>query len=148
MLSLPTTLYPRTSGLIRWAELLSDGVFELVPFPHSALASAGGGASNPTTSAGATAAEEPPQGMLRIHRLPIYHDRGGGGGDEYLAEDWAFTLSRRHFTIVPFNLPPVEGDNEAQAQRGSGGNGADESGSGGDGGGAMSKVKKASDLEF
>lgn len=143
MLSLPTTLYPRTSGLIRWAELLSDGVFELVPFPHSALAS---GNANPATSAGATAAEEPPQGMLHIRRLPIYHDRGGGGGDAFLAEDWAFTLSRRHFTIVPYNLPPVGGDEEAQAQRGPGGDGAGEGGK--DGGGAMSKVKKASDLEF
>ena len=35
MISIPLTLYPRETGLTRWMELLSDGVIELVPFPHS-----------------------------------------------------------------------------------------------------------------
>lgn len=65
------------------------------------------------TSGAATAQEEPPQGMLKIHRLPVLHERGGGG-DNKVGEDWAFTLSRRKFAIKPFNLPPVEDDNEAR----------------------------------
>lgn len=91
-------------------ELLCDGVVELTPFPHlmdstSALASSGA----------ATAHEEPPQGMFHIHRLPVYHERGGGGGGQSgLGEDLAFTVSRKKFTIKPFSLPPVEGDTEAQ----------------------------------
>jgi elongator complex protein 4 len=111
MLTIPLELFPRHSGLVRWIELLSDGVIELTPFPHamdstSALASSGA----------ATAQEEPPQGMLKIHRLPIYHEKGGGGGAQSgLGEDLAFTLSRRRFAIKPFSLPPLEGDTEAQA---------------------------------
>ncbi len=34
MITLPLSLYPRSSGLVRWMELLSDGVIELSPFPH------------------------------------------------------------------------------------------------------------------
>lgn len=108
MISLPLALYPRSSGLVRWMELLSDGVFELAPFPHSA----DGGPTN-TTSGAATSQEEPPQGMLKVHRLPVFHERGGGG-DINIGEDWAFTLSRRTFAIKPYSLPPVEDDNEAQ----------------------------------
>jgi elongator complex protein 4 len=108
MLSLPLSLYPRMSGLVRWIELLSDGVLELAPFPHSSSL----GAAN-STSGAATSQEEPPQGMMKVHRLPIFHERGGGN-PEGMTEDWAFTLSRRKFAIKPFSLPPLEGDNEAQ----------------------------------
>ncbi|EEH06664.1 conserved hypothetical protein [Histoplasma capsulatum G186AR] len=115
MITLPLSLYPRTSGLTRWIELLSDGVIELAPFPHLSDA-------NPfATSGAATAQEEPPQGLLKIHRLPVLHERGGGGGERSLGDDWAFTLSRRKFVIKPFSLPPVEGDNEAQQGSASGG---------------------------
>lgn len=60
--------------------------------------------------------EEPPQGMLKIHRLPIFHEKGGGGGETSgLSDDLAFSLSRRKGLVVkPFSLPPVEGDAEAQ----------------------------------
>ena len=88
-------------------ELLSDGVIELSPFPHSYQPEAISTASGPATSQ-----EEPPQGLLKFHRLPIFHERGGGTNTA--GEDWAFTLSRRKFTIKPFSLPPIEGDTEAQ----------------------------------
>ncbi|EEP75816.1 conserved hypothetical protein [Uncinocarpus reesii 1704] len=107
MITLPLSLYPRSFGLVRWIELLNDGVIELAPFPHLEH-------SNPAaTSGAATAQEEPPQGMLKIYRLPVFHERGGGG-DKNTDEDWAFTFSRRKFTIKPFSLPPVDGDNDAQ----------------------------------
>lgn len=112
MITIPLSLYPRTSGLVRWMELLSDGVIELCPFPHSADALA--------TSGAATAHEEPPQGMLKTHRLPVLHERGGGS-DQNVGQDWAFTLSRRKFEIKPFSLPPAEGDKEAQDGGQSGG---------------------------
>ncbi|CAI7632730.1 hypothetical protein N7533_004407 [Penicillium manginii] len=121
MITLPLCLYPRSSGLVRWIELLNDGVIELCPFPHSA--------DNLTTSGAATSHEEPPQGMLKTHRLPILHERGGGS-DQNVGEDWAFTLSRRRFEIKPFSLPPAEGDTEAQDTA------------------ASSGMPKKSDLEF
>ncbi|KAJ5946864.1 hypothetical protein N7454_003703 [Penicillium verhagenii] len=121
MITLPLSLFPRSSGLIRWIELLSDGVIELCPFPHSADALGSSGA--------ATAQEEPPQGMLKTHRIPVLHERGGGS-DQNVGQDWAFNLSRRRFEIKPFSLPPAEGDQEAQAAP------------------ASSGMPKKSDLEF
>jgi elongator complex protein 4 len=114
MITVPLSLYPRSSGALRWVELLCDGVLELVPFPH--MADAGAAA----TSGAATAQEEPPQGLLNIHKLPVFHERGGGS-ESSMGEDWAFMLSRRKFAIKPFHLPPVGGDNEAQQHDPSGG---------------------------
>ncbi|KAI9368468.1 Elongator complex protein 4 [Aspergillus egyptiacus] len=105
MITIPLSLFPRSSGLVRWMEIISDGVVELCPFPHSSDAL--------STSGAATAHEEPPQGMLKTHRLPVLHERGGGS-DQNVGQDWAFTLSRRKFEIKPFSLPPAEGDKEAQ----------------------------------
>lgn len=120
MITHPLSLLPRNSGLVRWMEILSDGVVELCPFPHSSDALA--------TSGAATSHEEPPQGLLKIHRLPVLHERGGGN-DQNIWQDWAFILSRKKFEIKPFSLPPDEGDKEAQ-----------ESAQGG--------MPKKSDLEF
>ena len=91
-------------------EHLSDGVIELVPFPHSID-------TGPSLSASgaATSQEERPQGMVKIHSLPVFHERGGGGaGGAGVGDDLAFTVNRRRFLIKPFSLPPVEGDTEAQ----------------------------------
>lgn len=107
--TLPLSLYPRSSGVVRWMEILSDGILELSPFPYShrqALAQ----------SAGTTKDEERPQGMLDVHKLPVFHEKGGGGGADDLGEEMAFTLSRRKFVIAKFSLPPMEGDTEAQEQ--------------------------------
>ncbi|MCJ1251846.1 hypothetical protein MMC30_009084 [Trapelia coarctata] len=106
MLSLPLTLYPRSSGLVRWMEILSDGVIELVPFPHRVD-------TGPGLTAGAKE-EEKPLGMVRVHVLPVVGERGGAGG----GDDLAFTVSRRRFVIGLFSLPPVEGDGEAQRGEG------------------------------
>ncbi|KAL4948171.1 Elongator complex protein 4 [Aspergillus filifer] len=105
MITLPLSLFSRSSGLVRWMEILCDGVIELCPFPHSADAL--------STSGAATSHEEPPQGMLKTHKLPVLHERGGGS-DQNLGQDWAFILSRKKFEIKPFSLPPAEGDQEAQ----------------------------------
>lgn len=90
-------------------EILSDGVLELSPFPYSH-------AELLATSAGATKEEERPQGMLAVHKLPVFHEKGGGGVTEGLGEDLAFTLSRRKFVVAKFSLPPLEGDREAQEE--------------------------------
>lgn len=105
MVTIPLSLFPRSSGLVRWMEIISDGVIELCPFPHSSDALA--------TSGAATSQEEPPQGVLKTHRLPVLHERGGGN-DQNIGQDWAFILSRKKFEIKPFSLPPAEGDKEAQ----------------------------------
>ncbi|KAF2009954.1 PAXNEB-domain-containing protein [Aaosphaeria arxii CBS 175.79] len=107
--TIPLSLYPRSTGLIRWMEHLSDGVFELSPFPYSASQAL-------STSSAATKEEERPQGMFAVHKLPVWSDKGGGGAVEGLGEDLAFTLSRRKFTIAKFSLPPMEGDQEAQEE--------------------------------
>ncbi|RMD41354.1 hypothetical protein DV735_g3786, partial [Chaetothyriales sp. CBS 134920] len=99
LLTLPLSLYPRSSGLVRWMELLSDGVFELAPFPHTAVAV--------TVANNASSTEDdPPQGLLRIHKLPILHELGSGA--QSYDDDWSFSLSRRRLAIKPFNLPPLD----------------------------------------
>ena len=89
--------------------MLSDGVVELSPFPYSHIQAL-------AQSAGTTKDEERPQGMFAVHKLPVFHEKGGGGGAEGFGEDMAFTMSRRRFVIAKFSLPPVEGDTEAQEQ--------------------------------
>lgn len=111
MITLPLELYPRSSGLVRWAEILSDGVLELTPFPHLMDAS-----NSLAESDGAHSTEEQPQGMVKVHKVPTNTERGegGAGAGNGIAEDLAFTVSRRKFVIKPFSLPPLEGDQEAQ----------------------------------
>ncbi|KAF2188084.1 paxneb superfamily protein-like protein [Zopfia rhizophila CBS 207.26] len=105
LLTIPLSLYPRTSGVVRWMEILSDGVFELLPFPHNPF--------DPlSTSGAATRGEERPQGLFMVHKVPVWNERGGAGGG--LGEDLAFTVSRRKFLVQNFSLPPIEGDREAQ----------------------------------
>ena len=114
--TLPLDLYPRSTGLVRWAEILSDGVLEVTPFPHLMDAS-----NSLAESGGAKASEEQPQGMVKVHKIPINTERGeGGAGDgNSMGGDLAFTVSRRKFVIKPFSLPPLEGDQEAQKEGGS-----------------------------
>lgn len=116
MITLPLELHHRSSGNVRWAETLSDGVIELTPFPHLMDAS-----NSLAESGGARGVDEQPQGMLKIHKLPVTTDRGGGGTGSGVGDDLAFTVSRRKFVIKPFSLPPMEGDTDAQkgqAERG------------------------------
>ncbi len=88
-------------------ELLSDGVLELAPFPHTSV-------TTPAPSPTADPAEESPQGLLRIHKLPVLHELGSG--TQSYDDDWTFSLSRRKLSIKPFNLPPLEGDTQAQQE--------------------------------
>ena len=115
MITLPLDLYPRNSGLVRWAEILSDGVLELTPFPHLMDAS-----NNLAESGGARQDEEQPQGLVKVHKLPINTERGegGAGAGNSIGDDLAFTVSRRKFVIKPFSLPPMEGDQDAQKEAG------------------------------
>ncbi|KXS97081.1 hypothetical protein AC578_10800 [Pseudocercospora eumusae] len=115
IVTLPLELYSRSSGMVRWAEILSDGVIELTPFPHLMDAS-----NSLVESGGARGNEEQPQGLVRFHKLPVNSERGEGGAGALnsMGEDLAFTLSRRKFVIKPFSLPPLEGDQEAQKDAG------------------------------
>ena len=71
----------------------------------------------PISGSGKT--EEKPQGMVKVHKLPIRSEKGGGGGG---GDDLAFSLSQKRFVIRPYSLPPIEGDTEAQKGEAEGGN--------------------------
>jgi elongator complex protein 4 len=105
--SLPLNLHPRATGLTRWIEELADGVVELAPLE-------GLGGFDGSGNVGGN--DEQPHGLLRIHKVPVAGERGGGvgeaGGEE--GGEWAFTLSRRRMTIRPFWMPPVEGEGEKE----------------------------------
>lgn len=52
--------------------------------------------------------------MLKIHRLPIFHEKGGGSAG-FAGDDLAFSLSRRKGLVIkPYSLPPVEDEGEEQ----------------------------------
>ena len=115
MITLPLELFPRSSGLVCWAEILSDGVLELTPFPHVM------DASNALAESGSIKdTEDQPQGMVKVHKIPTTTERGegGAGAGNSIGEDLAFTVSRRKFVIKPFSLPPLEGDQDAQQEAG------------------------------
>jgi elongator complex protein 4 len=101
IVTLPVSLFPRSDGLTRWMELLSDGVIELIPLP------ANPGAPPPST--GDSKDEDKSQGLLRVHSLPIYHEKGGGGAEHnHFREDLTFSLSAsKGMVIRPFSLPPL-----------------------------------------
>jgi elongator complex protein 4 len=91
--------------------MLNDGVLELAPFPSNPL----GTVSSQVLNSG-NAQDEVPQGILRVHQLPVLHEKGGGGTfSNGFGDDLTFSLSRRRGLVIkPFSLPPVDGDSEAQ----------------------------------
>ncbi|KAI1006041.1 hypothetical protein K3495_g2182 [Podosphaera aphanis] len=110
MITIPLTIHPRNTGLTRWIEILNDGVLELIPFPLRNAISTRPQAGKPKSK------EDFPQGMFKIHKLPVFHEKGGGSGEiSGFSNDFAFTFSRRKGLLIkPYSLPPVEGDDEIQ----------------------------------
>ena len=103
MLSLSTSLFPRTSGLTRWIELLCDGAIELVPLPPETAADPMPAKNDKDKDS------EKVQGMVRVYTLPVYHEKGGGGaGGNHFRENLSFSLSAsRGMVIKPYSLPPM-----------------------------------------
>ncbi|KAF4971940.1 hypothetical protein FZEAL_9710 [Fusarium zealandicum] len=102
LLTVPITLFPRSSGLTRWMELLSDGVLELIPLQHQA----------PITRE--PGSEDKGQGLLRAHSLPVFHEKGGGLEGTWNRENLSFKLSSSSgLVITPFSLPPVGEEEDA-----------------------------------
>ncbi|KAK6540363.1 hypothetical protein TWF694_009164 [Orbilia ellipsospora] len=148
MISLPLSLYPRSSGLIRQLEHLTDATIELHPVPaFLARAEMRKGAGN---------TDDVPQGLVRVWKA-VEGKRGtgivcGSGGDGSGGivgmeggDDLAFMLTRRRMRIERFSLP-VDDDDEGV------GEGHNPSSTVGEGIGGISseKGKKATkvDLEF
>ncbi|TFA97502.1 Elongator complex protein 4 [Trichoderma ghanense] len=98
MMTLPTSLYPRSTGLIRRAELICDGVLELIPLQQQPHHPPERNSANDTKA----------QGLFRIHALPIFHEKGGGLQGSWVKEDMSFKLSASSgLVIAPYSLPPL-----------------------------------------
>lgn len=54
------------------------------------------------------AGEEAPMGLVKIHKLPVLGEKGGGVGGGAAGVDLAFTVTRRRFEIKAWSLPPAE----------------------------------------
>lgn len=105
LLTLPVYLFPRTNGVTRWIELLSDGVLEMIPLPPKL-----GAAPPSSSSSSASKVQDQSQGILRVHSLPVYHEKGGGGAENnHFREDLSFHMSAtKGLVIQPYVLPPLE----------------------------------------
>ena len=119
LVTLPLALFPRSTGLTRWMELLSDSILELVPLraDSALLAHHAPPPSSKSSSAGAAADDQQKtQGLLKVHALPVFDEKGGGSHEAHAArEDQSFSVSRsRGLVIRPFSLPPVLGDDETE----------------------------------
>jgi len=102
IVTMPITLFARSTGLTRWFEVLFDGVFELVPLQHQSQMALEPGK------------EDKSQGLLRVHSLPIFHEKGGGLEGSWVREDLSFKLSASSgLVITPYSLPPVGEEDEA-----------------------------------
>ncbi|KAH8879456.1 PAXNEB-domain-containing protein [Thozetella sp. PMI_491] len=108
LITLPTSLFPRSAGLTRWMELLCDGVVELIPMPSQPGVPDKPDSKNSDNS----------QGLLRVHSLPVYHEKGGGGAENtYFREDLTFSLSSsRGLVIKPYSLPPLGDESQKEKQ--------------------------------
>lgn len=119
LITLPTSLFPRSSGLVRWIELLSDGLVELIPLPATPAAAAPPSSSSKKGSSSGKL--ETPQGFLKVHSLPVYHEKGGGGAETgHFRENLSFSLSAtKGLVIKPYSLPPMEegGDQQQQGEK-------------------------------
>ena len=105
LVTLPVTLFPRSTGLTRWMELLFDGVLELIPLQHQSQMALEPGK------------EDKSQGLLRAHSLPVFHEKGGGLEGSWVREDLSFKLSASSgMVITPYSLPPV-GEEEEESKK-------------------------------
>lgn len=93
MLTLSTSLHPRTRGLTCWMEILSDGVLEMLPIPWQ------------RNELSDSKDQEAVQGLLKVHSLPIETERGTGLG---AGVDLSFRLSMSSGLVIkPYSLPPI-----------------------------------------
>ncbi|KAL1899008.1 Elongator subunit elp4 [Ceratocystis pirilliformis] len=96
MLTIPADLYPTSSGLGKWIELMHDAVAHLIPTEPQP-------ANNETSDA-----TETTQGYMKMRRLPVYNEKGGGLEDNNLGETLSFHISSTSgLVIVPLVLPPA-----------------------------------------
>ncbi|KAK1974326.1 paxneb protein [Colletotrichum cereale] len=104
--SLSTSLFPRSTGFTRWMELLCDGVLEMLPLPRKVHL-------QPNTKP-----EDTVQGMLKVHSLPVYHERGGGLEGQSFRENLSFRLSSSSGLIFkPYALPPMLDEEEGKGAK-------------------------------
>ncbi|CAK7266160.1 Elongator subunit elp4 [Sporothrix epigloea] len=117
---LSTTLYERHNEYVRQLEDLCDNIIELVPMPPgppSAVAKNGGppGNSSFSLSSRDKSPAEKMQGWCKVHKLQLYSEHGGAGGNTQgasLRENLCFSVSgSRGLVIEPYSLPPIEDDN-------------------------------------
>lgn len=110
MVSMPLFLHPRSSGLVRWMEILCDGSMQLIPLPRSE-----GLAADANEKDGISDGKM--QGVLRVHSLPIYHEKGGGASVPALEGDLSFSLSRTSGLVIqPLSLPPLSDERDDAMQ--------------------------------
>lgn len=111
ILTIPLSLHTRNSGMVRWVENLCDGVMEIMPLLYGN--EIGPAVINNTMASASSETKDldHPQGLLRVHKLPVITEKSGGA----TGENFAFRLDRRHLLIGKYHLPPVTLTPEGQS---------------------------------
>ncbi|ANB12883.1 Elongator subunit ELP4 [Sugiyamaella lignohabitans] len=107
IISLPLQLFPRDTALIRWFELLCDGVLHLEPFPEEIInelreansKDIGGSSSSKTTS---SSNANQSQGLVHIYKLPVFSEKGVMAVRK---SEHAFRVGRRQFEVQEWGIP-------------------------------------------
>ncbi|EPS40227.1 hypothetical protein H072_6010 [Dactylellina haptotyla CBS 200.50] len=120
MISLPLSLYPRSTGLVRQLEHLTDTTIELHPVPaFLARAEMRKGVGN---------TDDVPQGLVHVWKAiegkrgtGIVTNTGGDGSGGTVGmeggDDLAFMLTRRRMRIERFSLPVDDDDDAAEEHK-------------------------------
>ena len=108
VLSWPLALFPHNHVLTRFMKRIIDGIISLEAFPSGFSID-----SELLEGKRKENEDESMQGFIRVKKLPALTERGMGVGS---GDQMVFSMSRRQFTVKPFNLPPLESGQGDQAE--------------------------------
>lgn len=95
LISISLELYPRESSLMKWIEILVDGLLHIDPFPEKMDTLA-------TEAPSDSSSNKPYQGLVNVYKLPMFSERG-----QMVVRkgELAFRVGRKSFEIEEWGIP-------------------------------------------
>ncbi|PHH79981.1 hypothetical protein CDD80_3266 [Ophiocordyceps camponoti-rufipedis] len=99
LVSLPISMFSEVSGVIKWMELLFDGVIKIDALP-------GDRQSHPSG--------DKTQGILQVRKLPVFHETGGGHESSCMEQRLVIKTTTCGLNIEEFSLPPITAGEDSE----------------------------------